>query len=436
MKLKINKIIFSLPLIILFNGCGSTSENTNDINNSILESDNAIDNINVPIANNIECIKVPTTDTCIVENTNNSILNNNSTEENIVSINAPTFEVSKAETLGRSIYFDSNLSEPRGLSCASCHEPDAGFASPVHTIPVSQGIHIDRFGNRNAPTAAYASYVPEFHYDSKIGGYVGGLFLDGSAKNLEEQAKGPFLNPLEMALPDAKAVVDRVQSSSYVTLFKEVFGEGIFDNTQNAFDKIAQAVGIYGSTGALNRFDSKYDYYLKGEADLKPNERRGLDLFQNKAKCIHCHTMDNKVEGSHSVFTNFTYANIGTPANANNPYYSISQEFNPQGQAYIDLGLGANVGKAEENGKFRVPTLRNVAVSSPYMHNGIFNTLEEVLNFYNTIGTGNEPIPEVSENINHSELTNLNLSALEIADIVAFLGTLTDRYKNEGKVAK
>ena len=285
--------------------------------------------------------------------------------ENTTSTNAPTFEVSKAETLGRSIYFDSNLSEPRGLSCASCHEPDAGFASPVHSLPVSQGSHIDRYGNRNAPTAAYASYVPEFHYDSNIGGYVGGLFLDGSAKNLDEQAKGPFLNPLEMALPNAQTVVDRVKNSSYVQLFKEVYGENSFDNTDSAFNKIAQAVGIFGSTSALNRFDSKYDYYLNGEAELKPNERRGLELFQDKARCITCHTMDNKVEGKHSLFTDFTYDNIGVPLNSNNPYYTISEEFNPQGQAYVDLGLGANVGKAEENGKFRVPTLRNIAVSSP-----------------------------------------------------------------------
>jgi cytochrome c peroxidase len=348
----------------------------------------------------------------------------------------PAIEVTKTEILGRSIYFDSNLSEPRGLSCASCHEPDAGFASPVHSIPVSQGIHIDRFGNRNAPTAAYASYIPEFHYDENISTYVGGLFLDGSAKNLEEQAKGPFLNPLEMALPDAQSVVDRVKNSEYATLFKEVYGENIFDDTEIAFDKISQAVAVYGSTGALNRFDSKYDYFLIGEADLKPNERRGLELFQNKARCITCHTMNNKVDGNNSLFTNFTYDNIGVPANPNNPFYTIDPAFNPDGTSYIDLGLGANIGKPEENGKFRVPTLRNIAVSSPYMHNGVFETLEDVLNFYNSIGTGNEPTPEVSENINHSELSNLNLSSLEIADIVAFLGTLTDRYKNSGKEGK
>ena len=348
----------------------------------------------------------------------------------------PIVDITKTETLGRNIYFDTNLSQPAVLSCASCHEPDAGFASPVHSIPVSQGAHPERFGNRNAPTSAYASFVPDLHYDDTIGGYVGGLFLDGSATNLKEQAKGPFLNPLEMALPDAEAVVDVVANSNYAELFKEVYGESIFDNTNTAFDNIAEAVAIYGSTGALNRFDSKYDYYLNGEAVLNPSESRGLELFQNKAKCVTCHNMNSKVEGNHSIFTDFTYDNIGVPANPNNPFYTISQEFNPDGMAYVDLGLGGNVKDTKENGKFRVPTLRNIAVSSPYMHNGVFNTLEEVLSFYNSIGTGNEPTPEVSENINHTELANLNLSSSEITDIVAFLNTLTDRYKTTGKETK
>ena len=346
---------------------------------------------------------------------------------------------SKIENLGKQLYFDENLSEPIGISCASCHEPGSGFASPDHTIPVSRGSVSDRFGSRNAPTAAYTKYVPEFHFDADKQSYVGGLFLDGSAKNLVEQAKGPLLNPLEMALPDKQAVIEKVKVAEYAPLFKETFGDNALDNTEDAFNNIAKAIAAFGSTSALNRFNSKYDYFLKGEAQLKPKESRGLALFTGKAKCSNCHTMDNTVatnDENHPLFTDFTYDNIGVPANPSNPFYSIDSAFNPAGADFVDLGLGKHINKSEENGKFRVPTLRNIAVSSPYMHNGVFASLRDVISFYNSIGTLTEPTPEVAQNVNRSELKNLNLSTSEMDDLEAFLKTLTDNYKTTGKDQK
>ena len=126
------------------------------------------------------------------------------------------------------------------------------------------------------------------------------------------------------------------------------------------------------------------------------------------------------------MFTDFTYDNLGTPRNPENPFYSLPTELNPDGYAYVDLGLGKTVNDPAQNGKFRVPTLRNVAVTPPYMHNGVFKTLFSVVAFYNTRDVADWPAPEVNVNVNRDELGNLGLSSQEVEDLVAFLRTLTD----------
>ena len=131
------------------------------------------------------------------------------------------------------------------------------------------------------------------------------------------------------------------------------------------------------------------------------------------------------------MFTDFTYDNLGVPKNPGNPYYTLAPELNPDGFDFIDLGLAITVNDPAENGKFRVPTLRNVAITSPYMHNGIFKTLYEVVAFYNTRDQGPWPPPEVSENVNYEELGDLKLSNQEVEDLVAFLETLTDGWKGK-----
>jgi cytochrome c peroxidase len=335
------------------------------------------------------------------------------------------------ESLGKLLFFDPHLSTPPGQSCAHCHSPDAGFGNPEHGLPVSQGVVPDRFGNRNDLTASYAAFIPPLHYDEEEGLWVGGLFWDGRAADLAEQAKGPPLNPLEMANPSVEAVVEALRAAAYRGDFLEVFGEDALDDAEEAYDHMAEAVAAYERTAEFGPFDSKYDHYLAGEVQLTPQELNGLALFESEARgnCAACHPGRPGPEGSPPLFTDFTYDNLGTPRNPELPFYSLPAEFNPKGPDWIDLGLGPVVGDPGENGKFRVPTLRNVALTSPYLHNGVFKTLYQVVAFYNSRDTAPWPSPEVAETVNREELGDLGLTNQEILDIVAFLKTLSDGYR-------
>ena len=225
--------------------------------------------------------------------------------------------LTQKQTLGKRLFFDKNLSTPIGQACADCHSPKTGFANPNADYPVSQGVHKDRFGNRNDLPAAYASFSPKFHYDSDEGIYVGGQFWDGRAADLMEQAKGPFLNPLEMANPDAKAVVEKVSESEYADLFRKVFGVAAFDNPNKAYDMVAEAIAAYEQSSELNQFTSKYDLYLAGRVALTERERGGLELFEDEEKgnCAACHPSKPGADGAPPLFTDFTYDNLGIPKN-------------------------------------------------------------------------------------------------------------------------
>ena len=181
-------------------------------------------------------------------------------------------------------------------------------------------------------------------------------------------------------------------------------------------------------TEEVSPFSSKYDHWLRGEANLTKQEVRGLKLFDDadKGNCAACHPSIPGNDGSHPLFTDFTYDNLGTPRNPENPFYILPKELNPDGLKFVDLGLGVTVDDPAENGKFRVPTLRNIAVTGPYMHNGVFKTVFEVLAFYNTRDIIDWPDPEVSKNVNREELGDLGLTNEELEDLVAFLQTLTD----------
>ena len=338
--------------------------------------------------------------------------------------------LTQKETLGKKLFFDKNLSTPTGQACADCHSPETGFANPNADYPVSQGVHKDRFGNRNDLPAAYASFSPKFHYDADEGLYVGGQFWDGRAADLVEQAKGPFLNPLEMSNPDAKAVVEKVRKSEYADLFRKVFGIATLDDPNKAFDMVAEAIAAYEKSSELNQFNSKYDLYLAGKVALTEQERRGLELFEDEEKgnCAACHPSQPGADGTPPLFTDFTYDNLGVPQNPENPFYYLPKNLNPNGVYFVDLGLGDVLNKPSENGKFKVPSLRNVAKTAPYLHNGIFKNLRQVVVFYNTRDVGPWPPPEVRMNVNHDELGDLGLTEQEIDDIVAFMHTLTDGY--------
>ncbi|MDF1534556.1 MAG: cytochrome-c peroxidase [Methanosarcinaceae archaeon] len=359
---------------------------------------------------------------------------------------ATATELTDKEELGKLIYFDEDLSVPKGQSCASCHHPDFGFANPDQSRAVSQGAVSVRFGNRNSPTAAYAAYSPDFHTDE--GMYVGGQFWDGRAVDLVEQAKGPFLNPLEMNNPSKSAVIKKIINSDYADLFETVYGVGALDDVETAYNQTAEAIAAFEMTSEVNRFNSKYDKYLAGEVKLTKQEKKGLILFNDpdKGNCAACHPSTAGPYSENPLFTDFTYDNLGVPSNLGiigdskdlmdyYPFYypPIATKFNPDGLDFVDWGLGAIVliddeMDPDEIGKMKVPTLRNTAITPPYMHNGAFMTLKEVVHFYNTRDVEVWPAPEVNMNVNVNELGNLGLTNDEERDIVAFLGTLTDSY--------
>ena len=342
-------------------------------------------------------------------------------------------------SLGKKLFFDLKLSQPNGQSCASCHSPSAGFADPDKHLAVSRGVLAGHFGSRNAPSAAYSSFSPPFHYDEEGETYVGGLFWDGRADNLTEQAQKPFLNPLEMHNPDKKQVVTDVSRSGLGPAFKAVYGPNALDPSQieKAFVNVADAIAAYEQSSEVNRFTSKFDYYLKGRAKLTSQEALGLKLFNGKANCFACHP--STITGSEPapLFTDFTYDNIGIPKNWHSPFLFMPKTLNPDGVGFIDLGLQNTVAKSDpkgasaEAGKFKVPTLRNLELSPPYGHNGYFSTIADVVHFYNTrdVPSAKWSPAEVPATVNHDELGNLHLTIAEEAAIVSFLKTLTDGYK-------
>ncbi len=345
-------------------------------------------------------------------------------------------ELSSQQLLGKFLYFDENLSEPAGQSCASCHLPDAGFADPDTHLPVSEGVIPGRFGGRNSPSAAYAVFFPEFSYINNVA--VGGQFWDGRAANLTEQAKGPFLNPVEMNNPNKATVIADIQASSYVGLFEDVCGPIV--DVDAAYDCTAEAIAAYEGTDELNKFTSKFDLVMAGQARFTRQERRGRMLFNGRGLCSQCHLSGGMMMGGGGMggmggmggssgpvlFTDFRYHNLGLPKNTE---YPLDQQ--PPGT--IDLGLGAILGVTAENGKFKTPHLRNIAQTPPYMHNGLLKTLKEVVHFYNTRdipGLWNPP--EVAENVETQLLGNLGLTSSEEDAIVAFMLTFTDGYTPSG----
>ncbi len=362
------------------------------------------------------------------------------------------------EELGKQLFFDK-ISAPDWMSCATCHSPEVGFTGPIPGVnkhgAVYRGAVPQRFGNRKPPSAAYATLSPIFHYDEAEELFVGGNFWDGRATGEKlgnpaaDQALGPFLNPVEQNNPSKKAVLEQVAASKYAGLWEVAWGEPIsyatLEEIEMNYDRIGLAIAEYEASSEVNQFSSKFDYYLNGMADLTPQEEWGLELFDGKAMCSACHPSD----GDKPLFTDFTFDNLGTPKNPENPFYDMDKVFlddgtpvNPEGANWVDPGLGGFLAtrpewadKAAENmGKHKVPTLRNVdkrpgnGFPKAYMHNGVFKSLKEVVHFYNTRDVEDWPPPEVPENVNTDELGDLGLTDEEEDAIVAFMQTLSDGY--------
>jgi cytochrome c peroxidase len=357
------------------------------------------------------------------------------------------------EQLGKTIFFDQNLSANSNQSCATCHGPAAGWTGPDQSInthgAVYEGSIPGAFGDRKPPSSAYATFAPILHAHKK-GLWTGGNFWDGRATGwtlgspAAEQARGPFLNPKEQALNTPGDVVTRVCLSSYGDLFMSVWGTEACDpaNVSAAFDDIAYSVAAYEASPEVNAFTSKVD-----AAKLSKDEQRGYALFRGKGKCARCHV----ASGKKPLFTDFTFDNLGLPKNPENPVYMSDPSFVDEGLGGFlrAAGFGEDVWGANI-GKHKVPTLRNVGKGLPTLikafgHNGYFKSLEGIVHFYNTrdvkpacpgdytesqaLAAGCWPAPEVAENVNTTELGDLGLTPAEEQAIVAFLNALSDGYR-------
>lgn len=348
--------------------------------------------------------------------------------------------LSKAQ-LGQQLYFDTNLSVNRTQACATCHSPTHGFVDPRDNGvegAFSLGDDGQSLGDRNTPTATYAMFSPEFHLNGE-GEYVGGQFHDGRASDLTGQAGGPPLNPVEMGLPSKHAAVDRLRENPlYIRSFKALYGESIFSDSAKAYAAMADSIAHFERTELFAPFDSKYDRYLRGEYTMTKQEELGRTLFfsQQFTNCHLCHQLNRSQRHAQETFTNYEYHNIGIPTNI------AGRKKNGVDISKKDLGLlnHPQVTTPEHAGKFKVPTLRNIAVTGPYMHNGVFKELRTVVLFYDKYNSRSDQRqinpetggpwgkPEVEENISLKELeTGPALKEQRIDALVAFMKTLTDK---------
>ena len=405
---------------------------------------------------------------------------------------AQAAEMSATEALGKLIFFDTSLSINRNQSCATCHAPGVGWTGPDDRInrggAVYSGSISDRFGDRKPPSSAYSTGSPVLHNQQrnpkKEAVFVGGHFWDGRATGerlgsaAAEQAQGPFLNPVEQALPSAACVVHRVCTGAYWALARAVWGPETCNidwpldacapgttkraspldaaRIDRAYDAIAMAIAAYEASPESNAFTSKFDLVAKGKAKFTAEEQRGRQLFEGKGKCSNCHVLARS-RNQGALFTDFTYDNLGLPRNPANPVYASEPSFVDKGLGGFLAGRPEYARHAQANmGKHKVPTLRNVGpLSDPafvkaYGHNGYFKSLKGIVHFYNTRDTkpacplgpdgrsyteaealagGCWPAPEVAQNVNRSELGNLRLTGSEEDAIVAFMKTLSDGYR-------
>lgn len=328
--------------------------------------------------------------------------------------------------LGQKIFEDTNLSESAGVSCATCHDASFGFAEPDFGEPTSLGAGI---GTRNAQTASYAAHIPQRQIIADGSNtLIGGQFWDGRASTLEDQAKQPFTNPLEMANVDDAAVITKLKAAAlaggYEVDFNVIFSTVLADvdvlvpeQVDAAMNQVVEAIAAFQRTKRFTKFNSVFDDVKAGSAVFSASAARGELVFNGKGDCSRCHF--TPTDRGEQVFSNFEYFNIGVPANADLLLDLLDPEF-------IDNGLGGvDGGVSTDNGKFRVPSLRNIADTAPYMHNGVFTSLVDVIDFYNGELGG---APEVNANLDSGGQYIIGgMTIQDKADLKAFLETLSDR---------
>lgn len=345
------------------------------------------------------------------------------------------YQTSLAE-LGQQLFFDTSLSVNRTQSCASCHDPARAFTDTrLNQVNAAASLGADgvSLGDRQAPALTYAGSTPEFH-EVEQGLFAGGFFWDGRATSLEHQAISPLYSEIEMALTDEAALKSRlIENEFYKQAFTALFSDNIFERPDAVNQAFSTAIAAFQRSEVFSPFDSRYDRYLRGEYQPTVQERIGMGLFFSKdfANCSHCHQLGALPNSVGETFSNYQYENIGLPVNAQ------LRSANGKGADFVDGGF-----KGE--GRFKVPGLRNVAVTAPYMHNGVFDELKTVLLFYNkfnTTGGTSQINPETGEDWGqpevdgHRDMEKLNagipLSPRQMDALEAFMRMLTDqRYEH------
>jgi cytochrome c peroxidase len=385
-------------------------------------------------------------------------------------LDAPPPPLSPMALLGRKLFFDSSLSASGRMSCAFCHNPDHAYA-PANALPAQfGGPGMNLQGGRAVPSLTYLERTPRFiirpplRFDPEEGGNPkaprpvvpeGGMDWDGRAATLPDQASGPLFDPKEMANGDGNTLLARLKAAPYAAEFTTVFGATALDAPATALPDVYQALAHFQMEDrSFHSYDSKFDWYLAGRAQLSAQELRGLKLYDDpkKGNCAACHLDRPTKNRLAPAFTDYEFEALAGPRN---PALAVNAD-----TTYFDEGLCGParkdlVAKPEYCGLFKTPTLRNVATRQVYFHNGVFHSLEDVVRFYveretrpekwyplksdGTVALYDDLPPGQRDGVDLADAPFDRhrgeapaLDEQEIQDLVAFLKTLTDGY---GKTA-
>ncbi|AXI02610.1 cytochrome-c peroxidase [Aquirhabdus parva] len=395
-------------------------------------------------------------------------------QQNKIKVNYDPYTSTPLSTraeMGRKLFFEPALSASGKISCASCHNPSYAFGPPNALAVQLGGKDLHLQGIRAAPNLTYAKEAPQFaigpsdddhprvitvnNNHSKLLTPHGGLFWDGRASSLKQQAIGPLMNPLEMANSSKKELIQSIKKLNYFNDLKKLIDPQKIANDDLFLSEVMFLIARYQSEDRVfSAYNSKYDLYLQQKVKLTDAEKRGLALFDDpkKGNCAACHLDKPRADGRPPLFTDYEYVALGVPRN-----FEIKANNNP---AFFDLGIcgpgrtDIYVTQSSNCGLFRTPTLRNVALRKAFFHNGKYHSLKDVINFYvnrdtrpervypkradGTVDKFNDLPAKYQNNINFSDAPFTKtvgslpvLSDADVQDLITFLGTLTDGYQSK-----
>lgn len=339
----------------------------------------------------------------------------------------------KEATLGKEIFSDTFLSNPPGISCSNCHAPETGYtlmnSGLVALVPSGRVGAFPEF-SRNSQTVAYTSALLDRLGPPSGEGLIR-FFWDGRANSLEEQAQGPLFSGHEMNAGTVYDFCRRIVRRPYLQSIKELLKKRQIDCHDDAEDvkKVAVlALAEFQKSEVVNRFSSKFDDFMKGNAALSSSEEAGFNIFTSTGRCAECHRMkpDNA-----PLFSDFREHNIGLPANGELASLWVKR-FGVMPAS--DLGVAAASKDEKDFGRFKTPTLRNVTkkpfdgFERRFGHNGLFMSVKDMIRFHSSrqMPNGKVPSPEVAKNLSPI-IGNIPLSDQDIDLLISFLKTLEDR---------